>query len=147
MMWMIATTCFVVGSAVGALLFKVFLSDAAKVLALKQQLQELSEEYEAYKSSVHKHFGGSAKLLDKLTASYREVYMHMAEGASSLCPDYISSQLTLSKDDKHLLNPDSPRESSREDLTIQAAPPRDYAEKADPEGAGSLSEKYGIDRA
>ena len=49
MMWMIATTCFVVGSAVGALLFKVFLSDAAKVLALKQQLQELSEEYEAYK--------------------------------------------------------------------------------------------------
>jgi len=146
MMWIIAIACFVVGSAVGALLFKAFKSDEARVQTLKLQLQQLSEEHEAYKSSVNTHFGDSAKLLAQLTDSYREVYLHVASGARSLCPDYISSQLSLSDDAKLLLNRGD-QDHTRSAGDRNAAPPLDYAAKADPEAVGPLSEEYGIDRA
>ena len=146
MIWITAIACFVVGSAVGALLFKAFKSDEARVQSLKQQLQQLSEEHEAYKSSVNSHFGDSARLLTQLTDSYREVYLHMAEGARSLCPDYISSQLALSDNDKTLLNHDSAENHPSGKGVDTAAPPLDYAAKADPQAAGPLSEEYGIDK-
>ena len=138
-MWLIGLGCLLTGAVIGAVLFKMLMSDEARVRELEEQLQTLSEEHESYKSHVHSHFSGSAQLLGKLTESYREVFLHMAEGARTLCPDYISSQMSLSAEAKTLLG--------QGDATGKAplAPPLDYATRAEPGKKGGLDEDFGFD--
>lgn len=138
-MWLIGLGCLLTGAVIGAVLFKMLMSDEARVRELEEQLQTLSEEHENYKSHVHGHFSSSAQLLGKLTESYRDVFLHMAEGARTLCPDYISSQMNLSAEAKTLLG--------QGDALGKAplAPPLDYAARAEPGKKGGLDEDYGFD--
>ena len=136
------------GAVVGALLFKLLKSDEAKVRELEQKLQALSEEHENYKNSVHTHFNGTARLLNEMTDSYRNVYQHLAQGASNLCPDYISSQLQLQNSNSSSLLRAGPQaaEATVEKEDDTPDPPLDYATRngdgADKKGA--LEEDYGI---
>lgn len=141
MSWIIGITCFLVGSAAGALLFRTFRSDEVRVKQLESQLQQLSEEHENYKSSVHTHFSSTARLLNDMTDSYRKVYLHMANSAQTLCPDYISSQLHLSSEARALLERDLPESSA------PTAPPLDYAAHSHPRRRNALAEDYGIERS
>jgi len=148
MIWIIGAGCFLGGGAIGALLFKILMSDEVRVRALEDQLRSLSEEHEEYKSSVHSHFNNSAQLLNKLTDSYRDVYMHLADGARSLCPDYISSQLSLSGENRALLEKDASA-GGRHFGSITApgqplTPPLDYAQKTVPGQKGQLADDYGL---
>jgi uncharacterized membrane-anchored protein YhcB (DUF1043 family) len=143
MIWIAGILSFLVGSAAGALLFKIFRSDEARVKELQQKLQALSEEHERYKSNVHGHFSNSARLLNQLTDSYREVYLHMADGAQSLCPDYISSQLSLPKDANPLV---ARQPANKEGGDNETAPPLDYATKSSPDQKGNLAEDFGLDK-
>lgn len=138
MIWLVGLGCLLAGAVIGAVMFKVLLSDEAKVRELEEQLQTLSEEHEQYKSNVHNHFSNSAHLLGKLTDSYREVFLHMAEGALTLCPDYISSQMSLSTDTRSLLGGESGK-------SAPLAPPLDYAARSEPGRKGALDEDYGFD--
>lgn len=143
MIWLVGMGCLLAGAVIGAVLFKVLMSDEAKVRALEEQLQTLSEEHENYKSNVHNHFSNSAQLLGKLTDSYRDVFMHMAEGARTLCPDYISSQMNLSADTRTLLGQGDSGKGS-----TPLAPPLDYAARTEPGKAGRKDgpdEDYGFD--
>src|SRR5688500_12033736 len=126
MIWLIGIGWFLGGAALGAVLFKMFRSDEVRIDALEQQLQSLTNEHESYKNNVHAHFSSSAQLLNRLTESYKDVYVHMADGARSLCPDYISKQLTLNSDDKTLLGSGSNTPLYNE-RTRQMVPPLDYA--------------------
>lgn len=139
MVWLIGLGCLLTGAVIGAVLFKLLMSDEAKIRALEEQLQTLSEEHESYKSNVHSHFSSSAQLLGRLTESYREVFLHMAEGARSLCPDYISSQISLSADSKALLGQADGRSNA------PLAPPLDYAARTEPGKKGGLDEDYGFE--
>lgn len=140
MAWIIGITCFLIGAAAGALLFRIFRSDEVRVKHLEAQLQKLSEEHENYKSNVHTHFSGTARLLNDMTDSYRKVYLHMANSAQALCPDYISSQLNLSSEARALLErqPD-------EDRNSPPAPPLDYAARTTTSRTNTLADDYGID--
>ena len=138
-MWLIGLGGLLTGAVIGAVAFKVLMSDEAKVRELEEQLQALSEEHENYKSNVHSHFSGSAQLLGKLTESYREVFLHMADGARTLCPDYISSQMSLTAEAKTLLGQSDARGSA------PFVPPLDYAARAEPGKKGALDEDYGFD--
>lgn len=140
MIWIVGVACFLGGAAIGALLFKLLLSDEVRIRTLEQQLQTLSEEHEHYKSSVHSHFNHSAQLLGKLTDSYREVYLHMADGARSLCPDYVSSQMTLSGDTRALLDRDKVGTAPEQ----PPMPPLDYATRSDPGRRSALADDYGL---
>ncbi len=134
----VGIVCFLVGAAAGALLFRAFRSDEARVKHLEAQLQQLSDEHENYKSSVHTHFSSSARLLNEMTDSYRKVFLHMANGAQSLCPDYISSQLNLSSEARALLERDL-------DAEPQApVPPLDYAARGEADHKSPLAEDYGM---
>lgn len=139
MIWLVGLGCLLAGTVIGAVAYKVLMSDEAKVRALEEQLQTLSEEHERYKSNVHSHFSNSAQLLGKLTDSYRDVFMHMAEGARSLCPDYISSQMSLSADTRSLLGQGDSKNN------VPLAPPLDYAAPAEPGKKGALDEDYGFE--
>jgi hypothetical protein len=143
MIWIVGIGFFLGGAAVGALLFKLLLSDEARIRDLEEQLHDLGEEHENYKNTVHSHFNNSAQLLNKLTDSYREVYLHMADGARSLCPDYISSQLSLSTDARALLDKD--RSGGTYSSTL-SAPPLDYAARTAPDRKGLLAEDYGFEK-
>jgi len=147
MIWIIGAGCFLGGGAIGALLFKILMSDEIRIRTLENQLQALSEEHENYKSSVHSHFNNSAQLLNKLTDSYRDVYMHLADGARSLCPDYISSQLSLSGESRALLEKDASAGGPYGSIAAQGQPlmpPLDYALKPDPAQKGQLAEDFGL---
>lgn len=155
MVWITGIAAFLVGAGAGALLYKLLRSDEARVKALELKLQALADEHENYKSSVHSHFNGTARLLNEMTDSYRNVYQHLAKGAQNLCPDYISSQLSL----ENLGAPQLPAEAptpapaAAADAAPSPAPPLDYAARSDSEGAatedaaprkGALDEDYGI---
>jgi uncharacterized membrane-anchored protein YhcB (DUF1043 family) len=140
MSWIIGITFFLIGAAAGALLFRTLRSDEVRVKQLETRLQELSEEHENYRSSVHTHFSNSARLLNDMTDSYRKVCLHMADSAQTLCPDYISSQLNLSSEAKALLERDR-------DENGTPAPPLDYAARNDSGRKSALAEDYGIDRS
>lgn len=94
MMWLLGLVCLLGGIVIGAILYKFLRSDEVRVHQLEDQLQTLSDEFENYKKDVHAHFGDSAQLLNKLTESYKDVYQHLAQGARTLCPNYIANQIT-----------------------------------------------------
>lgn len=132
MIWFVGAICFLGGAAIGILLFRLLASDEARVKELEERLQALSQEHELYKTGVHEHFNNSAQLLGRLTESYRDIYVHMAAGARSLCPDYISSQLSLDRDAGILAGGDKAVDSS----SRIPAPPLDYAARATRTTAG-----------
>jgi uncharacterized protein len=147
MVWIIGIVCFLVGAGLGALLFKTLRSDAVKVKELEGRLQQLSGEHENYKSNVHSHFNGTARLLNDMTESYRNVYQHLANGAQALCPDYISSQLSLNTEARALLDREPPEgAASPPGISEVPEPPLDYAARTEPGQKGSLDEDYGIDK-
>lgn len=137
----IGITCFLIGAAAGALLYRTFRSDEVRVKQLEAQLQQLAEEHENYKGGVHTHFSGAARLLNEVTDSYRKLYLHMANSAQNICPDYISSQLSLSTEAKALLERDQADESK-----MPSAPPLDYAARSPDTRRSPLAEDYGINR-
>ena len=148
MIWITGIAGLLAGAVVGALLFKLLKSDEAKVRELERKLQALSEEHESYKNSVHTHFNGTARLLNEMTDSYRNVYQHLAQGASNLCPDYIASQLQLQNNNSSALLSAAPQapDISTTNAPDIPDPPLDYATRngdgADKKGA--LEEDYGI---
>ncbi|MDC0598512.1 YhcB family protein [Gammaproteobacteria bacterium] len=143
---LIATLCFAIGLCVGAVLFRQFKSDAAKVNLLEEKLKALQAEHEDYKNNVHSHFGTTAQLANNLTDSYRELYRQLASGAQSLCPESISNQLSLSAQAYDLLSANDESGSADESSTDPLFPPRDYATKVTPDQKGNLSEDYGLDK-
>lgn len=143
MIWLIGIGCFLGGGALGALLFKFFRSDEVRVDSLEHELQSLKNEHENYKTNVHGHFSSSAQLLTRLTESYKDVYVHMADGARSLCPDHISRQLTLSADEKHLLGSGS-NPPLYDERIRQIVPPLDYAPKLGPDRKNTLDDDFGL---
>ncbi len=59
----------------------------ASVDAAKDEINRTREQLDGYRGEVVEHFTGTSQLLRDLTHQYREVYDHLATGASSLCPE------------------------------------------------------------
>jgi hypothetical protein len=59
----------------------------ASVEAAKAEITRKREQMDAYRGEVVEHFTGTSGLLRELTHQYRAVYDHLAQGASSLCPE------------------------------------------------------------
>lgn len=128
MMWLLGLVCLLGGIVIGAILYKFLRSDEVRIHQLEDQLQSLSDEYENYKKDVHAHFGDSAQLLNKLTESYKDVYQHLAQGARTLCPDYIATQITQAASTTSTVSQleNNPPRFNNEPKAI-LSPPLDYA--------------------
>jgi uncharacterized membrane-anchored protein YhcB (DUF1043 family) len=59
----------------------------ASVDAAKGEIKRTREQLDGYRGEVVEHFTGTSQLLRDLTHQYREVYDHLATGASRLCPE------------------------------------------------------------
>ena len=111
---------------------------AKKYQDVSQKLDQVMQDKKAYENEVVEHFTESAKLLNNLTDSYREVHNRLATGAATLCQGEGPISLERSED-----KPD-PTEIPAHLAHIQ--PPLDYAPKSSPEEKGMLNEEFGLER-
>ena len=111
---------------------------AKKYQDVSQKLDQVMQDKKAYENEVVEHFTETAKLLNNLTDSYREVHNRLATGAATLCQGEGPISLERSED-----KPD-PTEIPAHLAHIQ--PPLDYAPKSSPEAKGMLNEEFGLER-
>jgi uncharacterized membrane-anchored protein YhcB (DUF1043 family) len=60
-------------------------------LALETELRRARDDAEGYRGQVVEHFYGTSEQLRALTLRYRELFVHLAEGARTLCPEASSA--------------------------------------------------------
>lgn len=139
---MAALVALAVGAGLGVLLSRRFSVDGKKQRELERSVDKLLQQQKDYQHEVVAHFTDTAKLLNNLAESYRDVHNHLAQGASELCADETGSILHAIPDSTLPLADSS---STAEGSTVQ--PPLDYAPKASPFATGVLNEEFGLDKA
>lgn len=133
-----AAAGLVVGLALGILLGRRSSPAGQKHREVERKLDQLLQDKKAYEDEVVEHFSDTAKLLNNLTESYRDVHNHLATGAADLCQG--NGPLVLDR----LENKRDPAEIPPQLADIQQ--PLDYAPKSSPDEKGMLNEEFGLDR-
>jgi uncharacterized protein len=73
-----------VGIALGFGIGRTWPGSAAKLSELERQRDAAREDLQTYRQDVSSHFERTAELFDKVTADYRGLYEHLAQGARQL---------------------------------------------------------------
>ena len=128
----------ILGLAIGMLLGRRTSTAGQKYREVERKLDEVLQDKKAYEDEVVEHFSDTAKLLNNLTESYRDVHNHLAKGAATLCLG--EGPVLLDR-----------LEDGRDSAEIPAhladiQPPLDYAPKTSPDEKGMLNEEFGLDR-
>ncbi|MEO0442113.1 MAG: DUF1043 family protein [Pseudomonadota bacterium] len=128
---------FVIGCITGAIALRYTSPKELQKRSLATKLQDTEEQLKVYQQEVTDHFAQTAKLVNHLTQSYRDVHEHLASDALKLANVDISRQLLSNAENNDgLLD-----EASVHDENFQ--PPKDWAPKS-PGTEGTLSEGYGL---
>jgi uncharacterized membrane-anchored protein YhcB (DUF1043 family) len=128
----------IIGLGLGMLLGRRSSPQSQKNREVERKLDQVLQDKKAYEDEVVEHFTDTAKLLNTLTQSYREVHNQLAKGATELCQGQgpvIAGRLEENHEDAN--------------ASSQAAdvhPPLDYAPKTSPDEKGMLNESFGLDR-
>lgn len=149
MIWVVAAAIFCVGVLVGVALPRAS-QERGRTRELESQLQASRQELATYHDQVTQHFVQTADLLHAMTANYRVVYEHLADGAQRLCNGQVRT-LSAAALRERLLPQESteplaaePHNShdpvSDETLTRQDSSP---AQDATPASANSQGEEQG----
>ncbi len=134
-----AIAALAVGLGLGLLLGRRSSPSGQKHREVERKLDQVLQEKKAYEDDVVEHFSDTARLLNNLTESYREVHNHLANGAATLCQG--DGVVNLGR----LENERDPAEIPPQLADIQ--PPLDYAPKSSPDEKGMLNEEFGMDRS
>ncbi len=138
---MTAVLALLVGGGLGALIARRYSFDGRKQRELERSVDKLLQQQKDYQHEVVEHFAGTAKLLNNLAESYRDVHNHLASGASELCDDEAGTILR-SIPEAGLSQIGAPEPDP---AAVQA--PLDYAPKASPYASGVLNEEFGLDKS
>ncbi|ODS23870.1 hypothetical protein AB835_06470 [Candidatus Endobugula sertula] len=125
-----AIAAFILGCLVGLLLTRTLSSREQKTRLLETRLQQAEESLSHYRQEVTEHFSETAKLVNNLTQSYKDVHQHLAGSALKLTDIDINHQLLSTYD----MN-DSNKAINEEDCQV----PKDWAP-----AKGILRENYGL---
>lgn len=131
---------FFLGIMVGAVFHRSFQGEAGKNKRLEQKLAELQDTYSHYQAEVSEHFMDTARAVQTLNKSYRDVHTQLAKGASRLCNDdqandFLAINFSSNSNKTNTLGIED---------EINLAPPMDYAPKQTPDAEGTLSEGFGL---
>ena len=137
-LWAIGAAIAVVGLWLGWLAGRRTSGTAKKYQDVAKKLDQVIQDKQAYENEVVEHFTETAKLLNNLTDSYREVHNRLATGAATLCQG--EGPISLER----VANNTDPAEIPAHLAHIQ--PPLDYAPKNSPEEKGMLNEEFGLER-
>jgi len=135
----VALGALVAGLGAGALYSRRLSPDTRKQRELERSLERLLQQQKDYQHEVAEHFTDTAKLLNNLAESYRDVHNHLAGGASELCDDQAGNILRR-------LPASSMADFAAEPDLDGVQPPLDYAPKASPHAPGVLNEEFGLDK-
>jgi hypothetical protein len=135
----IAVAGAVVGLLIGYFTGRRLSPGSHETRELERQLDEATAKQERYEQRVNAHFADTASKLNALTDNYREVYEHIANGASELCPGGEELNFTA------LTAPENDGHETIEADSIMVEAPRDYAPKISPDDPGVLNERFGMD--
>ncbi|HEY9034160.1 MAG TPA: DUF1043 family protein [Pseudomonadales bacterium] len=131
--------CFLLGSAVGALLFVRLSPELRKNRDIQKHLYDKQDELKNYQLEVTQHFAETARLLKQMAESYRDVHNHLAAGAEKLGKD-SHGQPVLKK------LPEIDEITDRSEDAAPLTPPLDYAPKSSPYDRSTLNEEYGLEK-
>ncbi|MFK7829164.1 MAG: YhcB family protein [Congregibacter sp.] len=135
-----AAAAAVVGMLIGFLTGRRASPDVQQTRELERQLEEAKVTQERYANQVNTHFADTASKLTMLTATYRDVYEHLANGATDLCDKEAAQGFTA------LAAP----ATSADDIPIDSdsvmvEAPKDYAPKLSSDDPGVLNERFGLE--
>ena len=134
-----AVAALIIGALLGALLNRRLSPSAKKQRDLEHNLEQVLQQQKDYQHQVAEHFTDTAKLLNNLSESYRDVHNHLASGANALCDDN-SEVILQSLPAGNLEAPDSGPDLS------SVRQPLDYAPKSSPFETGMLNEEFGLEK-
>lgn len=128
-----------VGAVVGLVTSKRLSPDTRKQRELERSLERLSEQQKDYQHEVVEHFTDTAKLLNNLAESYRDVHNHLAAGADKLTDQQVAEVIQPLPEGRLT-------EMSAEQDPNSLQQPLDYAPKSSPFETGTLNEEFGLDK-
>lgn len=134
----IGAIAIIIGLTVGWLMGRRSSDTAKKYRDIALKLDQVIQDKKSYEAEVVDHFTETAKLLNNLTESYREVHNHLAQGADSLC--HGAGPVSLERLENRYDETEIPAHLAH----IQ--PPLDYAPKHSPDEKGMLNEEFGLER-
>jgi uncharacterized membrane-anchored protein YhcB (DUF1043 family) len=125
------------GVALGLLLGRFMLPGPREVKRLRAEIERLGREHGEYQSRVTGHFEKTGELIGQMTASYKAVYDHLADGAQTLCaaealPKPLFSAPRLIIDESLSVGQPAPRAASQaETVRLEPTPPAPAAVDGD----------------
>jgi len=126
------------GLVIGLLIGRSTSPQSQKNRDVERKLDQVLQDKKAYEDEVVEHFTDTAKLLNSLTESYRDVHNQLAKGAAELCQGQgpvIMGRLAESRDGAEIPG-----------QLADINPPLDYAPKTSPDEKGMLNESFGLER-
>ncbi len=134
----VAAAVLLVGLLLGMLAGRRTSKEGQRYREVERKLDQVMQDKKAFEDEVVDHFADTAKLLNNLTESYRDVHNHLASGAASLCQGKgpVALDQLQSEADPHLIP----------EQLADVQPPLDYAPKSSPDEKGMLNEEFGLDR-
>lgn len=137
----VGIAALLVGTAIGVFFSRTFTPDTRKSRVLEKQLQDADTSLKNYQQEVSEHYVKTAKLVEDLTDSYRNVHNHLAEGAATLLSTRGAAPLM-----KTIPSREQIEAISELPVKGKVLPPLDYAPKRSPGEKGMLDESFGLDK-
>jgi uncharacterized protein len=137
-LWAAGIALLLIGLAAGFFAGRRSSDAAQRCRDLERRLDQAIQDKRAYEDEVVEHFSRTAQLLNGLTASYREVHNHLANGAGTLCRG--GGPVSL----EHLKPPTDGTELPAD--LVEVRQPLDYAPKSSPDEKGMLNAEFGLER-
>ena len=108
------------GGGCGVYLARAGNSAVKRARELDAELKQTREELAEFKNQVTQHFSKTADLVNALTANYREVYTHIAEGAQRFTSSDSLKIESMNTADPLLATDAESNKPTAEDLDKQA---------------------------
>lgn len=134
-----AAVALIVGFGLGLLMGRSSSPASQKHREVERKLDQVLQDKKSYEDDVVEHFSDTAKLLNNLTESYRNVHSHLASGAANLCLD--RGPVALDQLGGTKISSEIPA------ALADVQQPLDYAPKTSPDEKGMLNEEFGLDHA
>ena len=134
----IGVVALIVGLGLGLVFGRRNSNAGQKYREVERKLDQVLQDKKAYEDEVVEHFSDTAKLLNNLTESYRDVHNHLAQGAAALCQGEGPISLDRLEDGR--------RSAEIPAHLADVQQPLDYAPKTSPDEKGMLNEEFGLDR-
>ncbi|MFC1774484.1 YhcB family protein [Pseudomonadota bacterium] len=89
--WGVGLISFAFGLACGIAGAYFTTGNRQRIRELESELASAQQQFDGYREQVSQHFMKTSDLVQKMTASYRDVYEHLAGGSQALCKDPVST--------------------------------------------------------